>query len=52
MTLSDLQTAQHLPFSGKYKEWEERGVTVVPVLSKGPADWAGRAGYIQEALGT
>ena len=44
------RTEAHLPFKDKYKEWEDKGVTVVPVLSKPGADWMGKVGYIQDAL--
>eukprot|EP01041_Mallomonas_annulata_P003800 gene3800-7551_t len=44
------KTAAHLPFRNKYQQWEERGVTVIPVLSQPSSDWTGRTGYIQDAL--
>jgi NAD(P)H-flavin reductase len=32
-------------------EWEERGITVVPVMSRpGKETWNGRTGYVQQAL--
>ena len=40
----------HLPFKSKYQEWEEKGIKVVPVLSKPEKGWAGKDGYIQDAL--
>jgi len=48
------KTPEHLPFRGKYAEWEKMGVKVVPVLSQ-PSDplsaaWTGRTGYVQQAL--
>ena len=45
-----------MPYASKFPEWEERGVQVVPVVSRpdeageGEATWGGRTGYIQNAL--
>jgi NAD(P)H-flavin reductase len=44
------RTEKHLPFKDKYKEWEDKGVTVVPVLSKPSASWTGKEGRIQDIL--
>jgi NAD(P)H-flavin reductase len=44
------KTPAHLPFQKKYKEWQDKGITVIPVLSQPPPDWKGRTGYIQDAL--
>jgi len=42
--------SSYLPLRDRYEDWESRGVTVVPVLSRPESDWKGRTGYIQEAL--
>lgn len=44
------RTESHLPFQSKYKEWESKGVTVIPVLSQPSNTWTGKKGYIQDAL--
>jgi len=44
------RTEAHLPFKNKYKDWEDMGVTVIPVLSKPDDKWTGKEGYIQDAL--
>ena len=51
-----VRTPDDMPYASKFPEWEERGVQVVPVVSRpdeageGEATWGGRTGYIQNAL--
>ena len=44
------RTEDHLPFRSKYSDWESKGVTVVPVISKPADSWRGRTGYVQDSL--
>jgi len=39
-----------MAYADRFEAWRKRGVEVVPVLSKGGDGWAGRSGYVQEAL--
>lgn len=40
-----------MPYADKFKEWETKGVEVVPVVSRPEeCDWNGRSGYVQNAL--
>eukprot|EP01038_Epipyxis_sp_PR26KG_P008593 gene8593-11611_t len=48
------KTPAHLPLTEKYQEWEELGVTVIPVISRvddpKSLGWKGKTGYIQDVL--
>ena len=44
------RTPDDLCFTSQYKEWEDAGIQVVPVLSQPPDSWQGRSGYVQNAL--
>lgn len=46
-------TPSDMPYADKFKEWEEKGVEVVPVVSRPEEcddEWNGRTGYVQNAL--
>ena len=51
-----VSTPDDMPYVSKFPEWEERGVQVVPVVSRpdvpceSGAMWGGRTGYVQNAL--
>lgn len=48
-----VRTPDDMSYVSKFPEWEERGVSVVPVISQGentPTPWMGRTGYVQNAL--
>jgi NAD(P)H-flavin reductase len=44
------RTPSDLCFTEDFAKWESAGVEVVPVLSQPPSSWAGRSGYVQNAL--
>ena len=44
------RSEDYIPFKSKFPEWKERGVDVVPVLSKPGEGWTGKTGYVQDAL--
>lgn len=44
------RTEASMPFADRFDDWKQRGVEVVPVLSKGEDGWAGRSGYVQDVL--
>lgn len=44
------RTHAALGFADRFDAWRRVGVDVVPVLSKGDGAWAGRRGYVQDAL--
>ena len=44
------RSEDHLPLKSRYADWENKGVRVIPVLSKGSSSWTGKTGYIQDAL--
>eukprot|EP00545_Synedropsis_sp_CCMP1620_P003086 CAMPEP_0119030276 /NCGR_PEP_ID=MMETSP1176-20130426/40949_1 /TAXON_ID=265551 /ORGANISM="Synedropsis recta cf, Strain CCMP1620" /LENGTH=279 /DNA_ID=CAMNT_0006986643 /DNA_START=15 /DNA_END=854 /DNA_ORIENTATION=- len=44
------RTPDDLCFTDDFPKWEAAGIEVVPVLSQPPSDWAGRSGYVQNAL--
>lgn len=40
-----------MPYAEKFREWETKGVEVVPVVSRPEeCEWNGRTGYVQNAL--
>ena len=40
-----------MPYADKFREWEMKGVEVVPVVSRPEeCEWNGRTGYVQNAL--
>mmetsp|Transcript_106 Transcript_106/g.101 ORF Transcript_106/g.101 Transcript_106/m.101 type:complete len:305 (+) Transcript_106:99-1013(+) len=44
---------EDMPYADKFKEWEVKGVEVVPVVSRPEEcgqEWMGRTGYVQNAL--
>lgn len=45
-----VRSSQHIPYQHKFKEWEQKGVTVITSLSQPEDSWKGRTGYIQDAL--
>lgn len=44
------RTPDDLCYTSLYKEWENAGIQVVPVLSQPPDSWEGRSGYVQNCL--
>uniref|UniRef100_A0A7S4QPQ1 Oxidoreductase FAD/NAD(P)-binding domain-containing protein n=1 Tax=Alexandrium monilatum TaxID=311494 RepID=A0A7S4QPQ1_9DINO len=44
------QSEASMPFTDRFEDWTQRGVEVVPVLSKPDGSWTGRSGYVQDAL--
>lgn len=44
------RSEDHLPFTSKFSQWEDKGVKIVPVLSKPSNSWTGNTGYVQEVL--
>lgn len=41
---------KQMAFMDKFKDWEAKGVEVIPVLSQPEASWKGKKGYIQEFI--
>jgi len=39
-----------MAFQDKFKDWEAKGVEVIPVLSQPEGSWEGKKGYIQDCL--
>ncbi|CAK0827407.1 unnamed protein product [Prorocentrum cordatum] len=44
------RTTAALAYEDRFDAWRKRGVEVVPVLSRAGDGWAGRGGYVQDAL--
>lgn len=45
-----VKSSKHIPYQHKFKEWEQKGVTVITSLSQPEDTWKGSVGYIQDAL--
>mmetsp|Transcript_68608 Transcript_68608/g.135720 ORF Transcript_68608/g.135720 Transcript_68608/m.135720 type:complete len:350 (-) Transcript_68608:185-1234(-) len=44
------RTQECLAYADRFDDWKQRGVEVVPVISKGSDNWTGRRGYVQQVL--
>lgn len=44
------RTQEGMAYTDRFDDWKQRGVEVVPVISKGSDNWTGRRGYVQQAL--
>lgn len=44
------RTQEAMAYADRFDDWKKLGVEVVPVISKGSDNWAGRRGYVQQAL--
>jgi len=44
------RTREGMAYMDRFDDWKQRGVEVVPVISKGSDDWTGRRGYVQQVL--
>jgi len=45
-----VQNTAKMAYKDRFEQWQAKGVQVIPVLSKPEVGWAGRTGYVQDAL--
>jgi len=44
------RTEEALAFADRFESWRQKGIEVVPVLSRAETGWSGRTGYVQKVF--
>lgn len=45
-----VRNLQRMAYQERFKDWESRGIQIIPVLSRPDDQWTGQRGYVQNAF--